>query len=212
MSWGEQWSKENTIKKWLKPSRILVDLVKERKGEVFNRALDIGCGAGRHVVFLAKEGIQVVGTDFSEPGVEHCKQWLAREGLLATVEQRDMTDVPYDDGYFDLIVAYNVIYHTTLSGMKAMVRLLEDKLRPGGYLFVTLKGTKEWTFGNGEEVEPDTYLAPSKGVPIHYSTEAEIEALFPAFEIVSTTHFDYLKEKTGRHHERWELVLRKPEK
>ena len=64
MSWDEQWSKENTIKKCLKPSRILVDLVKEQKGKGFKRALDIGCGVGRHVVFLAKEGFQVVGTDF----------------------------------------------------------------------------------------------------------------------------------------------------
>lgn len=211
MTWDEQWSKEKTINKWLKPSKILIDLVEKLDRSLFKRALDIGCGAGRHVIYLASEGFETYGTDFSQPGVTHTQEWLEREGLTANVQKMDMTELPYEDGYFDLIVAYNVIYHTNFAGMQDLVKKIRSKIRPGGYLFITLKGTKEWTFGKGVEIEPNTYEAPGKGVPIHYSTEDEIDTLFSDFEITFTKHFDYTKEKTKRHHERFELILRKPE-
>lgn len=209
MTWDEQWSDEKTIQKWLKPDRRFVKFSRELKSKDFKKAFDLGCGAGRHVVFLAKEGYETYASDFSEPAVKYCQDWLDREGLSATVTKMDMFQIPYPDSFFDLIIAYNVIYHSSFEEMKELVQLIRDKLRPGGYFFVSIKSTEEWNYGQGEEIEKNTFLRPLKGVPVHFSTEEETDILFEEFELVSKEYFNYVKEKTGRRHAFWEFILRK---
>ena len=210
MTWDQQWTERKTIEKWLNPDPFLVSLARALRTQGFRRAFDLGCGVGRHVIFLAKEGYEVYGSDFSEPAVKYCQDWLQREGLSATVAKMDMTEIPYPDGFFDLIVAYNVIYHTTFTGMTRLVDTIHCKLRPGGYFFVTLKSTQEWRYGRGTEVEKNTFFRPGKGVPIHFSTEDDIELLFRHFDIASKQYRHHIDETTQRQYASWKIVLRKP--
>lgn len=210
MTWDEQWTEEKTIRSWLNPDKKVVELSRELKARGFKRAFDLGCGVGRHVTFLAEEGYEVYASDFSHPAIKYCEEWLSREGLSATVTKMDMTELPYPDGFFDLIIAYNVIYHTTLTGMMNLIYLIHKKLTSGGYFFVTLKSVEEWVYGQGEEIEKNTFLRPRKGVPIHFSTEEEIGILFKDFDLVSKEYRNYVKETKNRRYARWEMVLRKP--
>jgi SAM-dependent methyltransferase len=209
MTWDEQWTETKTIEKWLKPDEMVVQLAHTLKTQGFKRAFDLGCGVGRHVIFLAREGFEVYASDFSEPAVQYCQEWLCREGLTGSVIQKDMTEIPYPDGLFDLVIAYNVIYHTTFGGMKDLVQTVHRKLRPGGYLFVTLKSTEGWLYGEGVEIEKNTFLRPGKGVPVHFSTEDEIETLFRDFDLVEKNYRSYVARKTEKRHASWKIVLRK---
>jgi len=120
-----------------------------------------------------------------------------------------MTEIPYPDGFFDLVIAYNVIYHTTFGGMKDLVQTVHRKLRPGGYFFVTLKSSEGWLYGQGVEIEKNTFLRSGKGVPVHFSTEDEIETLFGDFDLVAKKYRCYLSESTQKRHASWRIVLRK---
>jgi len=209
MTWDEQWTETKTIEKWLRPDEMVEQLVRALKVQGFERAFDLGCGVGRHVLLLAREGYEVHASDFSKPAVQYCQEWLRREGLTATVIQKDMTEIPYPDGFFDLVIAYNVIYHTTFGGMKDLVQTVHRKLRPGGYFFVTLKSSEGWLYGQGVEIEKNTFLRSGKGVPVHFSTEDEIETLFGDFDLVAKKYRCYLSESMQKRHASWRIVLRK---
>ncbi|MFA6430147.1 MAG: methyltransferase domain-containing protein [Candidatus Paceibacterota bacterium] len=56
----------NSYKKW---SRIEKEAMKLIKGPT----LDIGCGAGRHALYLQKKGVDVVGIDNSPLAIKICK-------------------------------------------------------------------------------------------------------------------------------------------
>src|SRR5437879_514894 len=127
MTWDEQWRDEDTIRKWLKPNRKVVALSKELKTLGFRRALDLGCGVGRHVISLAKDGWEVHASDFSGPAVKYCREWLTAEGLSAIVRKMSMAEIPYPDCFFDLIISYNAVYHTTLRGMLDEIHLIYRK-------------------------------------------------------------------------------------
>ena len=45
------------------------------------RILDLGCGTGRHLLFLLKKGFEVYGLDGSPNGLEIAKMWLTEENL-----------------------------------------------------------------------------------------------------------------------------------
>jgi SAM-dependent methyltransferase len=212
VSWDDKWRDEKTIGKWLTPDPAVERLARESRTNGTQRALDLGCGVGRHVVLLARHGYETYGCDFSAAAVEHCREWLRRERLSATVTRADMTDVHATDGFFDLIVAFNVIYHTTAAGMREMASLLHRKLRPGGCLFVTLKSPATWYFGRGREIEPGTFIAPPKGdrptkdIPVHFCTEEEADRLFADFQVRSKRHVEQI-QPSGKRLARWELIL-----
>ncbi|MHA2273926.1 MAG: class I SAM-dependent methyltransferase, partial [Candidatus Hodarchaeales archaeon] len=66
---------------------------------VRGRALDIGCGAGRHSLFLQEKGHETIGIDNSPLAIEVCKQ----RGLL-NVQLVSITDLSSDIGIFDTIL------------------------------------------------------------------------------------------------------------
>jgi len=212
MTWDDKWRDGRTIGKWLAADPTVEKLARALRTGGRQRALDLGCGAGRHVVLLARHGYETYASDFSPAAVEHCRQWLRREGLAATVMEADMADIRFPDGFFDLIVAFNVVYHTTRAGMERMAALLRRKLRPGGCLFVTLKSPATWYFGLGQQVEPGTFVRPpqrdrpTKDVPVHFSTEAEADEIFSAFRVISKRHVEQ-RQPSGKRLARWELTL-----
>jgi len=65
------------------------------------RVLDIGCGAGREAIGLAREGFQVVGIDIAARMVEAAQANAQREGLAITFRIQSATDLDDPPGSFD---------------------------------------------------------------------------------------------------------------
>jgi SAM-dependent methyltransferase len=94
------------------------------------RILDVGCGTGANLLMLSKYGA-AEGVDISEDALAFC-----RERGLDHVKQGAGEELPYEDGTFDLVTAFDVVEHMDddLAGLEEMFRVL----RPGGHalLFV----------------------------------------------------------------------------
>ena len=211
MTWEEQWSDPETVAKWLRPSVWVEEVCAGLSPPL--RGLDLGCGPGRHTVFLASRGFEAWGAELTQAGAQLCRDALRRSGLRGSVVRSNMSNLPFGAETFDLVVAYNVIYHTTRRGMREVIEEIARILRPGGRFLVTLKTPEEWVYGQGEEIEPDTFLRDRKGLPIHFCREAEIPGLFDGFDLVSKRYLARTKEIPGkgeRRLARWLLVLRKP--
>lgn len=66
---------------------------------VHGRVLDVGCGAGRHALFLQDRGHDVVGIDVSPNAVDVC-----RDRGLEDVRELGIADVDRLDGPFDTVL------------------------------------------------------------------------------------------------------------
>lgn len=66
-----------------------------------SRVLDIGCGAGREALGLARLGFQVVGIDIAPQMVEAARANAQREGLAITFRVQSATDLDEPPGSFD---------------------------------------------------------------------------------------------------------------
>ena len=51
------------------------------------RVLDIGCGAGRHSIYLQEQGLEVLGTDISPLAIQTCQSRGLKNTLVANVTQ-----------------------------------------------------------------------------------------------------------------------------
>lgn len=58
------------------PSLILVETLKQHPARPGSTALDLGCGEGRNLLFLAENGWPVTGVDISEVGIGQVRESL----------------------------------------------------------------------------------------------------------------------------------------
>jgi tellurite methyltransferase len=99
------------------PERQVVDLADRLKARGWPRVLDLGCGLGRHLLWLAAEGFTVWGCDVSPTAVAACHSALGGSRSRAGVLRAEMTALPFRDNVFDAAVAWDVIFHTTVEGI-----------------------------------------------------------------------------------------------
>jgi len=81
------------------------------------RGLDLGCGIGRHVIYLDDMKLEAYGIDLSKTAVEKAKKWceyLGKNHLKDRFEIGDITKIPYEDNYFDFIVSHGVLDSMTI--------------------------------------------------------------------------------------------------
>jgi SAM-dependent methyltransferase len=93
------------------------------------RAVDLGCGTGRHAALLAGRYRQVLAVDVSAPMLELAQ---ARRGLPnITYQHRDLRQVRADtDGVFDLILSAYALHH--LDDLDQALWHIRQLTAPGG--------------------------------------------------------------------------------
>lgn len=120
---------------------IVPDVLALRPG----RALDLGCGEGRHTVWLASLGWRVVGVDFSTVGLARAQARARAEGLRAAFAAADVGTLHLRGG-FDLVLAS--FFHP---GSYAFVA---GALAPGGTLLIVSYDITNLTEGAGGPQDP----------------------------------------------------------
>jgi len=205
--WNEIWKSEEGRAGWLAPDPFIVSLLPRFKEEGLKRVLDLGFGLGRHSILLAREGFHVYGIESSPVGLEHALQWADREAVAVNLSLGDMSCLPYGGDSFDLVLAWNVIYHGTVDYIRSTITEIERCLRPGGYLVCSLISTKNDQCGLGEEIEEGTYVVPGhyeKSHPHHYFDRDEVEAFLSGFALLECE--DVPGSRSGSNH--WQILAR----
>jgi SAM-dependent methyltransferase len=106
------------------------------------RVLDAGCGYGRNLVHLLREGCEVFATDADAEGVEHVRQLSASlmTGLPAeNFQVGPIEQMRFPDGFADVVIC-NAVLHFARDDrhFRAMLAELWRVLKPGGMLFCRL--------------------------------------------------------------------------
>jgi ubiquinone/menaquinone biosynthesis C-methylase UbiE len=96
--------------------------------------LEIGCGSGRWMKFLAEKVSFVEGIDPSNSVINASKYLFKHKNTRIT--QAEVDNIPFDDESFDLVYSLGVLHHLpdTASAIKKCI----DKVKPGGYFLVYL--------------------------------------------------------------------------
>lgn len=204
--WDELFKEERF--RWQEPDPAVVALALKLKQQGKRRILDLGFGAGRHVAYLTREGFEVCGIDISPRGLELTQAWLQREGLHADLRLSDMTVIPYPDQHFDAVISTYVIHHNTLDNIRRCMTEIQRVLVPGGKVLLIVQSKRGHRYGQGQQLEPDTFITISgadAGIPHHFFDEAGLRDLMPAFVILELSSREHVDEE-GYRHAHWLVV------
>ena len=203
-AWEKVYRKGELLKRDPHPDigRIADVFEKER----VKRILNLGCGGGRHLVYLARRGFDVYGLDSAPTGLVYTLCVLAKEGLTAHFALHDMSNLPYDNDYFDAVISIQVIHHNDLEGVKRTIGEIRRVVKREGLTWITMPVSKNEPSTKQKEIDPGTFLplnGREKGLPHHYFKMEEIPALFSGFSIIdlhtdSTNHFSLLAREVSK--------------
>lgn len=100
------------------------------------RVLEVGCGRGGGLRFLAKilKPKEVAGLDFSQNAIQFCRKRSQEMGLKVNWVRGDAMHLPFGDGTFDIVlnVESSHIYADQAQFLREAARLLA----PGGHLII----------------------------------------------------------------------------
>ena len=106
------------------------------------RVLDAGCGYGRNLVHLLREGCEVFALDMDADGVNHVRELSASLGNRLPAENFQVAPIeqmPFVDGFADVVICSSVLHFARDDEhFRAMLAELWRVLRPGGMLFCRL--------------------------------------------------------------------------
>ena len=138
-----------------------------------------GCGYGRNANYFQKKGYLVTGIDISETAV-----YMARK-LNPKVEYvtGSVFDVNLPPDTYDGIYAFNFIHFMLERERKMFISQYMNLLRPGGAAFFTVFSEEEKGFGQGAEVETNTF-EPRPGRPAHYFTREDLLNHFSVYTLL----------------------------
>ena len=157
-----------------------------------SKALDLGCGGGRHAVFLAREGFQTKATDRSPAGVAETIRRAREEGLAIEGTTSELVDLPYENETFDAVLCYGVICYLDRPELEKTISEIHRILKPGGRTFLMTRSDQDFRAQYATRIESTTYLIkgssaddyPAKGENgmLHsFLSESDVRTLFGDF-------------------------------
>jgi SAM-dependent methyltransferase len=169
--------------------------------------LEMGCGAGPTLVWLAQKGIRVSGVDIATNALELARQNLTRSGYaekIGSLVEASVAATPFEDGSFDGIIESCVFQHIPRQERIATFREVARLLRPGGLFVGHMLADAHTTFQKmrDKQVADDPgslHLADgSSKIHLtniglaHFFAKTEFAELLPGFAVVDpclTTYY-----------------------
>lgn len=129
------------------------------------RILDAGCGAGRNLLWFARNGYDVYAADADKDSIAALK--VRTRGLLPEdhIRHAPLGALPFDSGMFDAVICVAVLHFMADDGAwHAAVDDLWRVIRPGGFMFARFGATdtikrhlthvrgRRWRIPSGQEL------------------------------------------------------------
>jgi SAM-dependent methyltransferase len=109
------------------------------------RVVDAGCGHGRNLVYLLRNGYEVFGVDAESDAVEYVQamaRQLAPKLPAANFQVAAIEEMPFGEAFADVVLCNSVLHFAEDDAhFDRMVREMWRVLRPGGLLFCRLGST-----------------------------------------------------------------------
>lgn len=145
-------------------------------GRKQGRVLDLGCGTGKHSIYLAQQGFTVVGVDFSTKAIELARRNARRVGAAADFFTGDVTRLEFLHEPFDLVLDVGCFHGLDAPGRARYAAHLARLTRPGStFLLWAFSSSSHFGIGLDPDMAPgyfEPYFALNRAEPGDFNGRA----------------------------------------
>ncbi len=162
----------------INPPKELVELI-ENKIIISGKALDVGCGTGNYSIYLAKNGFDVTGVDFSQKAIETARDKAKQNKVDVKFVKTDVTELSRTiHQTYDFILDYSLLHHIPLSETAKYTSQFLKLLKLKGKLLLVCYSDKDKQ-AYGEKIIKGKY-----GNSMYYRTALEIRRAYKGLKEV----------------------------
>ncbi len=182
------------------------------------RILEVGCGPGANIWYLAREGFSFTGIDGSETAIAQARERLDREfpgwQMRGELHVGDIESLPYPDASFDAVMDIEAL---SCNDFATSIRIYDEMARivkPGGKLYSRTFTPNTWGADTGEQAGvncryPAVGPLMGKGF-IRFTALEDIPDLIRGFTIQSVERISWTAEARQREVSEWIILGEKP--
>lgn len=117
------------------------------------KILDLGFGDGRNTEFLCQQGFRVFGTEITNEIGKLAAERLQKRGYEADLRVGTNTNLPFDDAFFDYILAVHACYYLDEGDtFHDNLREISRVLKAGGYFIGSIPMVTNHYFTDSEDL------------------------------------------------------------
>jgi SAM-dependent methyltransferase len=163
-----------------RPPGLLVELIESGKVKPC-KAVDLGCGAGNYITYLAENGFEATGIDMSPAAIEIARKNAQAQNVKCNFIVADIVnEFEKFEQRWDFAYDWGVLHHILPENRPKYVQIVHQILNPQGkYLSVCFSEKDNYFETSGK------YRTTSIGSILYFSSEEELRKLFePNFTII----------------------------
>lgn len=221
MSFDPVWEEIFKLQEWGRyPAEDMIRFVARNfysspnRGDV--KILEVGCGPGPNLWYLAREGFQIFGVDGSKIAIERaksrldaeCSQW--KGGLVVG----DILKLGFEDNQFDAIIDNEAIYNNSFEDAVRIYQEIFRVAKPGGKLFSRTFAKGSFGDETGTQAGHNAFL-PSEGPFVgkglsRFTEFSEIPILLGCFKVKEIELLRRTIENLAHEIKEWIIIGEKP--
>jgi ubiquinone/menaquinone biosynthesis C-methylase UbiE len=198
LDWGERWT---------------APFIPRLRSERVHRLLELGCGTGNDAARVAREGFEVVASDFSTEALNEARR---KYGDQVEFRSTDVSEpLPFADDSFDAVMSNVALHMFSDAVTRAAFAEVRRVLRPGGLFLFHVNSLDDrplraqWR-GVARELEPDWVLEQG-GQTVRFFSREYLLDLLDGWTMIELEHIEIEDRETGEPFKRvWRGVAKTP--
>ncbi|MGA3599572.1 class I SAM-dependent methyltransferase [Lysinibacillus agricola] len=162
-----------------KPDENLVSYL-EKKMIQPSKVLELGCGAGRNAIYLAKQGCSVVGVDVSDRALQLAQERVDEANINVELIGSNIFELDLQEESFDFIYDSGCFHHIAPHRRVTYIELIHTLLKPNGY-FALCSFEEQGAYGGSTISDEEVYIKRSLEGGLGY-TKNQLREIFQSLE------------------------------
>ena len=203
MTWDKTWEEVYKRRDWGKyPNEELIKFMARNFYSSPHRSkfkiLELGCGPGANMWYLAREKFEIHGIDGSRTAIKKCIKRLNKEvkNWKGKIQVGDIISVPYPENYFDAVIDIEAITHNSFEDSIKIYNESFRVLKESGKIFSRTFANGTWGEATGKRLGNSAWKVNAGPMKNHcnfirFTKKKQIKVLFQKFKLTNVEKISF---------------------